>query len=73
MARIELEGHCGHRRMLWFLLLSLGAEEVDRWVLASTTWFLSVFVLMASYTAQQEGDGSGPFIVLRKWCAVGPV
>ena len=59
--------------MLWFLLLSLDAEEVDRWVLASTTWFLSVFVPMASYTAQQEGDAWGPFIVLRKWCAVGPV
>ena len=37
--------------MTWFLLLSLGAEEADRWVLGSTTWFLSDVVWMARYIA----------------------
>ena len=60
VARIELEGHCAHYRMIWFLLLSLGAEEADRWVLASTTWFLSVYVSMARYTSQWQWDGCGP-------------
>jgi len=73
VARIVLEGHCAHRRMLWFLLLSLGAEEADRWVLASTTWFLSVSVWMARYTAQWQRDAWGPFILPGTWCAVGPV
>ena len=54
MARIAVEGHCAHRRMICFLLLSLGVEEADRWVLASTTWFLSVSIWMARYTAQRN-------------------
>ena len=51
-ARIVVEGHCAHRRMLWFLLLSFGAEEADRWVLAPTTWFIWDYThSMARYTA----------------------
>ena len=73
VARIVLEGHCAHRRMIWFYLLSLGAEEADQWVLASTTWFLSVYVWKARHTTERQWDGWGPFILQGIWCAVGPV
>ena len=56
-ARILLEGHCAHRRMLWFSLLSLGAEEADRSALASMTWFVLVWVSLAAYNFQRERHG----------------
>ena len=56
-ARILLEGHCAHRRMLWFSLLSLGAEEADRSALASMTRFVLVWVSLAAYNFQRERHG----------------
>jgi len=62
-ARILLEGHCAHRRMLWFSLLSLGAEEADRSALASMTWFVLVWVSLAAYNVQRERHGRDIYIL----------